>query len=73
MALMVATKGKMPMIRFKSCPRCEMGDVVVDRDIYGWNILCLQCGYMRDLKTPSDADIILDNRYRREETVAEPA
>lgn len=66
-------EGKMSMIWLKSCPRCEMGDVIVDRDIYGWNVLCLQCGYMKDLKTPSEAEIILDNRFRRKEAVAEPA
>jgi hypothetical protein len=37
------------MFRFKSCPRCK-GDVLVDRDYYGWYEQCLQCGYQRDLK-----------------------
>ncbi len=37
------------MLRFKSCPRCK-GDVLIDRDVYGWYQQCLQCGYQRDLK-----------------------
>ncbi|MEE8420910.1 MAG: hypothetical protein V3R92_05575 [Dehalococcoidales bacterium] len=37
------------MVRFKSCPRCK-GDVLLDRDVYGWYQQCLQCGYQRDLK-----------------------
>jgi len=36
-------------LRFKSCPRCK-GNVMVDRDYYGWYKQCLQCGYQRDLK-----------------------
>ena len=73
MAQVVATRRKMSMIRFKSCPRCKMGDVIVDRDIYGWNALCLQCGYMKDLKMPSETDVILDNRFRCNETLVKPA
>ena len=34
------------MYRLKSCPRCH-GDVLDDRDEYGWYELCLQCGHMR--------------------------
>jgi len=37
------------MLRLKSCPRCK-GDVMVDRDYYGWYEQCLQCGYLCDLK-----------------------
>lgn len=37
------------MIWFKSCPRCETGAVVLDKDLYGKHIMCLQCGYMKDL------------------------
>jgi len=38
------------MLRLKSCPRCR-GDVYVSRDHYGWYEQCLQCGYLRDLKS----------------------
>lgn len=38
------------MLRSKSCPRCR-GNVLIDRDVYGWYQQCLQCGYQRDLKS----------------------
>jgi len=34
--------------KFRSCPRCD-GDMIVDRDQYGWYEDCIQCGYMGDL------------------------
>lgn len=40
------------MLRFKVCPRCK-GDVLLERDQYGWYELCLQCGYLVDLKSLS--------------------
>jgi len=36
------------MLKLKSCPRCK-GDVLLDRDQYGWYHYCLQCGYVCDL------------------------
>ena len=42
--------GDAEMWRFKGCPKCG-GDVFVDYDINGWYEECLQCGYLRDLKT----------------------
>ena len=36
------------MLRLKSCPRCK-GDIVVERDHYGWYEQCFYCGYIRDL------------------------
>ena len=32
------------MIWFKSCPRCKLGDMTLDKDNYR---LCLQCGYVQ--------------------------
>ena len=37
------------MLWFKSCPKCERGDVVLQKDFYGPHFLCLQCGYVRDV------------------------
>lgn len=37
------------MLRLKSCPRCN-GDVLLDRDQYGWYEQCLQCGYLSDMQ-----------------------
>lgn len=52
------------MLRFKSCPKCK-GDVVVDRDYYGWYEQCLQCGYLCDLKNSVEV------RQQQTETVKE--
>ena len=38
------------MFRWNSCPRCK-GDVLIDRDEYGWYEECLMCGYTHDLGT----------------------
>ena len=38
------------MRRFKVCHRCK-GNVLVDKDQHGWYEQCLQCGYLRDLKS----------------------
>lgn len=55
------------MIRFKSCPKCK-GDVMIDRDLYGWYEQCLQCGHISDLPdtvmTPEEAFVPV--KYRRE-------
>lgn len=40
----------MVMWKFRSCPRCG-GDLFLDRDVYNWYEECVQCGYIRDLKS----------------------
>ena len=37
------------MISFRKCPRCN-GDILLDKDHFGWYIECLQCGYLQDLQ-----------------------
>ncbi len=37
------------MWKTKGCSRCR-GDLFLDRDQYGWQEYCLQCGYRGDLK-----------------------
>ncbi len=32
---------------FKGCPR-DAGDLILERDIYGKYVSCLQCGYIDD-------------------------
>ncbi len=62
------------MLLLKNCPRCREGDVAVDRDIYGWNALCLQCGFMVDLTGPEAADQVLEScRENDRMQVARPA
>ena len=39
------------MFRLKNCPHCG-GDIMDDRDQYGWFEVCLQCGHMRYLSAP---------------------
>ena len=62
------------MLLLKTCPRCREGDVVVDRDIYGWNALCLQCGFMVDLAGPEVAEKVLKGCGENDRVpVAQPA
>ena len=42
------------MIFFKSCPRCE-GDRALERDSYGWYIICLICGHV---SYPAEAQVL---------------
>ena len=36
------------MLRLNGCRRCN-GDLVFEKDEYGWYEKCLQCGYLHDL------------------------
>lgn len=68
------TRKDYEMLLMKTCPRCREGDVVVDRDIYGWNALCLQCGFMVDLTGPQVADQVLESHNENNRVpVAQPA
>ena len=42
------------VLRLKSCPKCKNGDVMLDRDYYGWYEYCIQCGYVRDLMSMAE-------------------
>ena len=35
------------MIWFKSCPRCQTGDLMLAHDSDGAALRCFQCGYMK--------------------------
>jgi uncharacterized protein (DUF983 family) len=43
------------MIWFKTCPRCETGDMTLGSDYYGWRAECLQCGFMKDFADEREA------------------
>jgi len=43
------------IIWFKACPRCKLGLVLLEKDIYGQHIQCLQCGYMKDVHDEREA------------------
>ena len=36
------------MIFLKHCPKCR-GDLLLDRDVHGKYLKCIQCGYLRDI------------------------
>ena len=37
---------------FKACPR-DKGDLHLENDFYGSYVKCMQCGYQKDVETPS--------------------
>lgn len=57
------------MILFKTCPRCDTGDIEVDKDFYGWRALCLQCGYIKDLSCAEEAIEVLTAQRQAERKV----
>ena len=69
-----ATKGKKTMILLKTCPRCDTGDIEVDKDFYGWRALCLQCGYIKDLSCAEEAqEILASQRQDKRQVLAKTA
>jgi len=65
--------GREAMLWYKACPRCESGDVALDRDFYGWYVACLQCGYMKDFRSAAEARAMLQRREGERELMALPA
>ncbi|MFC1989542.1 hypothetical protein ACFLVW_03135 [Chloroflexota bacterium] len=55
------------MWKLKSCPRCR-GDIYIDKELYGWYELCLQCGYLREMPGMAEAHQH-SNKERKEEPV----
>jgi hypothetical protein len=45
------------MISWESCPKCQ-GKIYIDRDLYGWFVQCLMCGFSHDLE---ELDMSQDN------------
>ena len=33
---------------YKNCPKCGKGDLIQEKDSYGWYRQCVQCGYLQD-------------------------
>ena len=52
------------MIWFKSCPRCQTGDMIQERDAYGGYVQCLQCGYMKDAEADVQVSAAVGERYQ---------
>ncbi len=36
------------MMKLNGCRRCK-GDLVIEKDVYGWYEECVQCGYTHDI------------------------
>ena len=53
----------------KACPRCR-GDLNTRQDIYGEYQECLQCGYMKDIETPSALFPVPASAQREKKQVA---
>jgi hypothetical protein len=60
------------MIWYKSCFRCERGDVVEGKDMWSPYIICLQCGYLKDLDVPRRARVSVEDRSKEMEQAALP-
>ena len=45
------------MVWFKSCPRCTTGDLSLENDMYGWHVLCLACGFDKDIDDAKGASL----------------
>lgn len=51
------------MMWFKACPRCLQGDLSLNKDLFSWYLLCLQCGYLVDVDNPGVAgDVVRATR-----------
>lgn len=46
------------MLHFRSCPKCITGAVESNSDPHGSFVLCLNCGFMRDIDSGLDPDSI---------------
>ncbi len=38
------------MLLFRACPRCRQGVIEPNSDHYGLYLMCLNCGFMTDLR-----------------------
>ncbi len=38
----------------KACPKCRIGDLLLEQDVYGWYVQCIQCGYTKDVAKDMD-------------------
>ena len=47
------------MVWFKSCPRCDKGDIMFEQDTDGCRIKCVQCGYSQATDSQYQANKML--------------
>ncbi len=48
------------MVWFKSCPRCDKGDITFEQDRDGCRVKCVQCGYSKDTASQYQAARMLE-------------
>lgn len=59
------------MIVFKGCAKCE-GDLYVERELGETDLVCLQCGYRRTIRSWSDDVQTSRTRERGDRREREP-
>ena len=47
------------MMWFKSCPRCERGDVLFEEERDSCRVRCAQCGFSREVDSRYEASQVL--------------
>ena len=52
------------MFWMKGCPRCK-GDLFLDQDASSRDVVCLQCGYRREISSLDLCRIMMDSEKRR--------
>jgi DNA-directed RNA polymerase subunit RPC12/RpoP len=57
---------------FKNCPRCS-GDVYVEDDLMGRDIVCLQCGHRQAVPTESPYSRTLREATWRDDSAKTPS
>ena len=53
------------MLKLKGCPKCK-GDLIIDRDMYGWFEQCIQCGYLHPMEPVSKVELPAMDQAKRE-------
>lgn len=53
------------MYWLKECPRCKVGDIVLDKDMYGWYRSCVQCGFHEDLPADNEFELAMGKANRK--------
>ncbi len=53
------------MVWFKSCPKCDNGDIMFEQDRDGCRVKCVQCGYSQDTDSQYQATKMLAESLSR--------
>ena len=61
------------MVWFKSCPRCDRGDIMFEQDRDGCRVKCVQCGYSKDTHSQDQAAKMLKEMSLGRELLAQLA